>query len=75
MSKKFKEYESCETPGQCEELGMCQRALAIKIELSYEKKGKSSLGYQVENAKCRHPQAVEALKEARAYLSDKEVNP
>ena len=69
----FKEHETCETPGQCgEELKMCQTAFVIRTETRYEndKPGKSALGYAVREAKCEHPEAEEAIKEAQTLLSE-----
>ena len=67
----FKEHETCETPGQCEELKMCYRALVIEVEAKYEdeKPGESSLEYAITEAKCQHSEAKEEIKEAQVLLS------
>ena len=67
----FKEHETCETPENCRQIKMCQRVLVIKVETRYEENepGVSSLEYVIKEAKCEHPEAKEAIKEARALLS------
>lgn len=66
----FKEHKTCETPGQCDELKMCQRAFVIKTETRYEdeKPGESNVEYAVREAKCEHLEAEDAKKEAQTLL-------
>lgn len=66
----FREHGTCETPGQCEELKMCQIAFVIRTETRYEdeKPGKSSLEYAVREAKCESPEAEQAKKEAQTLI-------
>ncbi|OGM06606.1 hypothetical protein A3E15_02095 [Candidatus Woesebacteria bacterium RIFCSPHIGHO2_12_FULL_42_9] len=67
----FREHKTCETAGQCELLGECQRAMNITIEMRYEKQkpGSSSLRFVLKTQKCQHTEAIDAAKKAQQFLN------